>query len=189
MTLGSCIIRVTNISWHYSDSIMSVMASQITSLTVVYSIVYSGTDQRKHESSASLDFVRGIHRWPVNSPHKGTVTRKMLPFDDIIMNSLFLCTVEHATLATITGTTILVPYLYVKSLQLIWSAGTHRFHLQMPDLQNLSFRDFTTWHGTRILALVRAIRHSVPFLLHITGRVSNIRHTKSQNLNASRLIL
>ena len=46
---------------------------------------YSGADQRKHQSSASLAFVRGIHRWPVNSPHKGPVTRKMFPFDDVIM--------------------------------------------------------------------------------------------------------
>ena len=44
-----------------------------------------GTDQRKHQSSALLAFVRGIHRWPVNSPHKGPVTRKMFPFDDVIM--------------------------------------------------------------------------------------------------------
>ena len=64
---------------------MTVMASQITSLTIVYSIVYSGTDERKHQSSASLAFVRGIHRWPVNSPHKGPVTRKMIPFDYVIM--------------------------------------------------------------------------------------------------------
>ena len=64
---------------------MSVMASQITSLTIVYSTVYSGADQRKLQSSASLAFLRGIHRWPVNSPHKGPVTRKMLPFDDVIM--------------------------------------------------------------------------------------------------------
>ena len=42
-------------------------------------------DQRKHQSSASLAFVRGIHRWPVNSPHKWPVTRKMLPYDDINM--------------------------------------------------------------------------------------------------------
>ena len=35
--------------------------------------------------SASLAFARGIHRWPVNSPHKGPVTRKMVPFDDVIM--------------------------------------------------------------------------------------------------------
>ena len=70
---------------HYSDVIMGVMASQITGLTSVYSNVYSGADQRKHQSSASLAFVRGIHWWPVNSPHKWPVTRKMFPFDDVIM--------------------------------------------------------------------------------------------------------
>ena len=52
---------------------------------IVYSIVYSGADQRKHQSSASLAFVRGIHRWPVNSPLKGPVTREMFPFDGVIM--------------------------------------------------------------------------------------------------------
>ena len=72
-------------SLHYNDGIMGAMASQITSLTIVYSIVYLGADQRKHQSSASLAFVRGIHRWPVNSPHKGPVTRKMFPFDDVNM--------------------------------------------------------------------------------------------------------
>ena len=41
---------------------MGTNASQITSLTVVYSTVYSGADQRKHQSSASLAFVWGIHR-------------------------------------------------------------------------------------------------------------------------------
>ena len=61
------------------------MASQIISLTIVYSTVYLGTDQRKDQSSASLALVRGIHRWPVNSPHKWPVTRKMFPFDDVIM--------------------------------------------------------------------------------------------------------
>ena len=64
---------------------MSTMASHIASLTIVYSILYSGVDQRKHQNSASLAFVRGIHRRPVNSPHKGPVTRKMFPFDDVIM--------------------------------------------------------------------------------------------------------
>ena len=62
-----------------SDVIMGPKASQITSLTIVYSIVYSGADQRKHQSSASVAFVQGIHRWPLNSPHKGPVTRKMFP--------------------------------------------------------------------------------------------------------------
>ena len=72
-------------SYHYSDIIMNVMASQITSLTIVCSTVCSGAHQRKHQSSVSLAFVRGIHPWPVNSPHKGPVTRKMFPFDDVIM--------------------------------------------------------------------------------------------------------
>ena len=47
---------------HYIDVTMTTMASKITSLTVVYSIVYSDADQRKHQSSASLAFVWGIHR-------------------------------------------------------------------------------------------------------------------------------
>ena len=64
---------------------MGMMASQITSLTIVYSTVYPGADQRKHQSSASLAFVRGFHRWSVNSPFKGPVTRKIFPFDDVIM--------------------------------------------------------------------------------------------------------
>ena len=72
-------------TYHYNDVIMSEMASQITSLTIVYSTVYSDADQRKHQTSASLAFVWGIHRWPVNSPHKWPVTRKMFPFDDVIM--------------------------------------------------------------------------------------------------------
>ena len=63
---------------------MGAMASQI-SLTIVYTTVYSGADHRIHQSSMSLAFVRGIHRWPVNSPHKGPVTRKMFLFDDVIM--------------------------------------------------------------------------------------------------------
>ena len=64
------------------------------SLAVVYSIVYSDEDQRKHQSSASLAFVRGILRWPVNSTHKGPVTRKMFPFDDVIMPSIFVSVTE-----------------------------------------------------------------------------------------------
>ena len=65
---------------HYDDVKMDAMASQITSLTIVYS-----TEQSKHQSSAPLAFVWGIHRGPVNSPQKWLVTRKMFPFDDVIM--------------------------------------------------------------------------------------------------------
>ena len=70
---------------HYNDVIMGTIASQITSLTIVYSTIYSDADQRKHQSSASLAFVRGIHREPVNSVHKWPVTRRKFPLDDVIM--------------------------------------------------------------------------------------------------------
>ena len=71
--------------FHYCDVIMRAMAFQTTDVSIVYSIVWSGVDQRKHQSSASLAFVRRIHWWPVKSPHKGSVTCKMFPFDDVIM--------------------------------------------------------------------------------------------------------
>ena len=55
---------------HYSDVIMSTIASQITGVSIVCSTICSGTDQRKHQSSSSLAIVRVIHRWSVDSPHK-----------------------------------------------------------------------------------------------------------------------
>ena len=74
---------------------MSSIASQIPA-SRVFSTVYSSTDQWKYQSSASLAFVRGIHRWPVNPPHKRPVTWKMFPFDDVIMkkHEIYLCFVS-----------------------------------------------------------------------------------------------
>ena len=66
---------------------MGTVTSQITSLTIVYSTVYSDADQRKHQSSVSLAFIRGIHRGLVDSPHKWPATWKMFPFNDVIMHS------------------------------------------------------------------------------------------------------
>ena len=79
--------------WHNCDVIMGAITSQITCLTIVYSTVYSDADQRKHQSSASLAFVRGIHRGPVNSLHKWPVTWKMFPFDDVIVE--WKCSLHH----------------------------------------------------------------------------------------------
>ena len=76
---------LVNIDIHYIDVIMSVMASQITSISIVYWTVCSGGYQRKYQSSTSLAFVRGNHRGPVDSPHKGPVTQKKYPIDDVIM--------------------------------------------------------------------------------------------------------
>ena len=71
---------------HYSDVIMRAMMSQITGVSIVCSTVCSGADQRTLQSSASLAFVRGVQRWPMDSPHKGPATRKMFPFDDVIIH-------------------------------------------------------------------------------------------------------
>ena len=83
---------------HYGNVILGTIAFQITNLTIVYSTVYLRTDQRKHQSSASLAFVQGIHQGPVNSTHKWPVTRKMFPFDDVIMSvevlAIFLWTLQ-----------------------------------------------------------------------------------------------
>ena len=95
MSLGSFFVHEL-IEYHYSDIIMSMIASQITSLTIFYSTVHSGGDQRKHQSSASLAFVRGIHRGLVNSPHKGPVRRKMFPFDDFIMIRCYNNAVQYS---------------------------------------------------------------------------------------------
>ena len=76
-------------SIHYSDAIMGVMAS--------------------------LAFVLGIHQWPVNSPHKWPVTRKMFPFDDVIMHSeynkslgqrRYIKYTKNSTLSTFCGHTL-----------------------------------------------------------------------------------
>ena len=72
-------------------TVMSYSASQITSVTISYPTVCSGADQREFQSSASLAFVRGIHLWPVHSPHKWPVTQKMFPFDYITMYSPAFC--------------------------------------------------------------------------------------------------
>ena len=75
---------ITTAVFHHNDVIMGTMVSQFTRLTMVYSTIYSDAD-KKYQSSGWLAFVRGIHRWPVNSPHKGPVTRWVFPFDDVIV--------------------------------------------------------------------------------------------------------
>ena len=126
---------------HYSDAIIGAMASQITSLTIVYSTVYSDADQRKHQSSASLAFVRGIHRLPVNCPHKGPETRKMFPFDDVIMSKcltleglVYILTpyrVDHWFLWSVTLTTDLLLWWSIKNRLSVWKkhVGNHKVHV------------------------------------------------------------
>ena len=103
---------------------MGAIASQITSLTIVYSTVYSDADQRKHQSSASLALVRGIHRSPVNSPHKWPVTRKTFPFDDVIMGLRSPCitwTTGTLSLAWINFNPYMAQHISVSKLRHHWS--------------------------------------------------------------------
>ena len=99
------VLRLEKCFYHYSDVIMTTIASQITSFTIVYSIVYSDADQRKHQSSASLAFVWGIHRWPVNSQHKRPVTRKCFH----LMTSSWLNMMTHSTVNLMLLSWLLMP--------------------------------------------------------------------------------
>ena len=63
------------------------ITSQITGISILCSTVCSGTDhKKKHQSPASLVSVGGIHRSPMGSPNKGSITQSMFPFDDVVMN-------------------------------------------------------------------------------------------------------
>ena len=83
---------------HYNDVIMSALASQITGVSAVYSTVFSGADLRKYQSSSSVVFVcvceggGGGGGGGGEFSHKGPVTRKMFPFDVVIVE--FRNTVE-----------------------------------------------------------------------------------------------
>ena len=72
-------------TYHSSDVMMSTMASEIAGILIICSTVGSGADQRKHQSSGSLAYMKGIQQWPVASPHKGPIISKMFPFDDVII--------------------------------------------------------------------------------------------------------
>ena len=131
---------------HYCDVIMATIASQITSLTIVYSTVYSGADQRKHQSSASLAFAWGIHRGPVYFPHKGPVTRKMFPFDDVIMANFSMLSEQMRIHTSIVSG-------YFQSVQCLC-------RLPVPNLMFVSFNSPSAWlmiygrfHGGKQLTL------------------------------------
>ena len=125
----------TSNSEHYNDVIMSVMASQITSVSIVYLSVCSGADQRKHQSSASLAFVRGIHRCPVNSSHKGPVTRKTSTFEDVIMNCL-----QFIYIYTVAEVIMKPP-----SLKNVFFQFRHLIHFPSPGYQQPWYWPGLTW--------------------------------------------
>ena len=115
----------------YKDVIMGTMAFHISIIIIVYSSVYSGADhhQRKHQSFASLAFVWGSHRWPVNYPHKWPVKRKIFPFDFVIVKCLRLKESHYAgqwiKLYNIRGKkTRIIFHLWIKLFQAWWRICT-----------------------------------------------------------------
>ena len=118
---------------------MGAMASQITSPMIVYSTVYSGADQRKYRSSASLAFVQGIHRLPVHSSHKWPVTRKMFPFDDVIMPWLYMDVMTHHTSILLAGS-FLIPYFLC-----MFFCGIPLFFMELAISQYSGFGPVSVW--------------------------------------------
>ena len=91
-----------NATWrHYDDVIMSEVASQITSLTIVFTQPFIRAQIKENIKAPRHWPLCGIHRWPVNFPHKWPVTRKIFPFDDVIMNYrllMFVCCITKSFL-------------------------------------------------------------------------------------------
>ena len=138
---------------------MGAMASEITRLMVVYTTVYSGADQRKHQSSASLALVRGIHGWPVNSPHKGPVTRKLFPLDE----SSWICSCAVWTVLLGKHGPIyfaqLISWLLMTQateITTVYNQQCHLYHLtRIFQFQHLGCQDvfFSSWIDKAILTL------------------------------------
>ena len=127
---------------HYNSVIMSVMAYQITSLTNVYSTVYSRRRSKKIWKLQSLAFVRGIQRWSVKSPHKGPLTRKMFPFDDVIMLSVataMACSGHTCNIHAWSVTSVMV--IPKKKLATYWNGGKCLSNLHQ------SRKEVWTWQG------------------------------------------
>ena len=124
---------------------MSVMASQITGASIVCSSVCSGADQRKHQSSTLLVFVRGIHRWPVNYPHKWPVTRKIFPLDDVIMVNCFLSYSAHSAAWSSTGSAtmlIMMGQWCPASMAHLWGKSTGDRYISSKRASNAEPRCF-----------------------------------------------
>ena len=153
---------------HYNDVIMSSMASQITSLAIVYSVVNSDANQRKHQSSASLAFVRGIHRWPMNSPHKWPVTRKMFPFDDVIMRNVKVVRSDHG--ATSTDEILLQDFLRFR----VYGLGICKLYSIYMNLNVYMF--FSPLHNIYVFILVSEPQISCELIVAVFNHLWNESH-------------
>ena len=148
---------------------MGAIGSQITSLTIVFSTVYSGADQRRHDSSASLAFLRGIHRGPVNFPHKWPVTRKMFPLDDVIM------TFQHDGRSL--GSRFGIKYWIAT---FIWFTSTTKFRVSLYEIyHNLLYQARFLYTKCHIYSSLWQVQLKQQFCWYIQKFVMEIRCWKS----------
>ena len=140
---------------------MNAMASQITSLMIVYSSVCSVIDQRKHQSFMSLAFVRGIHRWLVNTPHKGPVTRKTFPFDDVIMISWLPDNVDtlSAKLALCVGNPPITRPKWSRNAELWWFLLCYQKGRQVRSNLQIKIEVNTVFHHPVGWAIMATLHH------------------------------
>ena len=143
------------LTMHYNDVIMSAMVSQITSLTSVYSTVYSRYRSKKTKLRVT-GLCDGNSRWPVNSPHKGPVTRKMFPFDDVIMNSHAWGPL-HELLSTVPSHLCRVTAIYLK-------IGRRLFCHQGPRL--LTWFNFNLLMDKQLYLIIYIIKCDKILLIH-----------------------
>ena len=122
---------------HYNDMIMCAIASQITSLTIVYSIVYSDVDQRKHQSFASLAFVRGIHRGPVNSRTNGQLRGKCF---HLMTSSWISIGYQYPSFGRVTSLAQIVACILLRVKQLSESVLTY---CQLDPMEQISIESFS----------------------------------------------
>ena len=120
---------------------MSALVAQITGVSVVCKTVCSGADQRKHQSTASLAIVKGIHRWPVDSPHKGPVTAEKVSIrwrhhDEIIYNK-YIVDIMNSD-----DTGVNEPIVKCSRLAVIQFMSFIFFQLQISPTQTLKQRRF-----------------------------------------------
>ena len=158
--------------YHYSDVITTTVASQMNSLTVVYSIVYSEADQRKHQSSASLVFVRGIHRWPVNSPHREPGTRNMFPFDDVIMIIGRLGSRQPDYFVIIGGLHTIITFTAGFKLRPSWPAAITRMKLLGNNYTSNHIKTTTIWFPRWLHKWALRVYNLLP------GSIIKVKHLK-----------
>ena len=165
---------------------MNAMASQITDVSIVCSSVCSGADQRKHQSSSSLAFVRGIHRWPVDSAQTGLVTRKMFSFGNVIMLQYFLALNNHSFIHT----PVQIWHLCLQMFKQLTVLGHHE--LETPSLLvHFRYSNFTSALRrlkslTTPLFVFQLIKANIKklsqlcFIVHLWGETTGGRRFPSQ---------